>query len=174
MTVKYKAFTDVKELDKAIDSTIRKAQTLQAEVQIVAIGILQHAHKHGDYTRAERLVLGVGDGIRGKALVDWFVQYGGLLVGEDAEIGKGFIGWQGKEYIEAHFDDAKAKMWWTCKPESPFSGFDISDEVEKLIKRGEKNMRLAEKMRQEGRAEEASSIVVSADVLDALRKLSAA
>lgn len=173
MTVKYATFADVKALDKAIASVVRKSATLRTEIQIVAVGILQHAHKHGDWTRAQSLVEQLGAGVRGKALVDWFCEFGGLLIG-GAGAEKGFIGWQGADYIASRFDDAKGKMWWECKPESPFAGFNLDKELDKLIKRAEASMKEANKLRHAGNDEDAALVVVSVDKLAQLRALKSA
>ena len=171
MSIKYTAFADAKALDKAIDSTFKKAQSLRADIQNVAVGILLHAYHHGDYTRAQVLVDGLGQSVRGKALVDWFVQYGGLQVGKVGGNKDGFVGWQGADFIKAHIDDAKAKMWWECKPEAPFAGFDMASELQRLIARAEKSVKQADKLRREGLGEDADKIHVPQATLDALRKL---
>lgn len=171
MSIKYTSFANAEALDKAIDGAFKKAQSLRADIQNVAVGILLHAHKHGDYTRAQTLVDGLGQSVRGKALVDWFVQFGGLQVGKLGGNKDGFIGWQGAEYIKAHIDEAKAKMWWECKPEAPFAGFDMKTELERLIARAEKHVKQADKLRREGLPEDADKVHVPQATLDALRKL---
>lgn len=69
-TVKYTAFKDAAALDKAIEATVKKAHSLRNEIQNVAVGIILHAYHHGDYTRAESFTHQLGEGVRGKALVD--------------------------------------------------------------------------------------------------------
>ncbi|QHR65407.1 hypothetical protein mellemsur_6 [Escherichia phage mellemsur] len=167
--IKYTSFKDAAALDKAIESTVKKAHSLRNEIQNVAVGIILHAYHHGDYTRAESFVNQLGQGVRGKALVDWFVKFGGLVIGENG--GKqGFIGWQGAEYIKANIDTAKATMWWSMKPEQAFEGFDLQDALEKLIAKAEKALNKANELRHEGKDEDANKVVVPQNVLDLLRK----
>ena len=71
----------------------------------------------------------MGDTINGKALVEWFKLYGGLKTDDT-----GFIGWSGKDHIEASFEKAKAGMWWELKATSPFKGFDLEAALQKVIK----------------------------------------
>ena len=173
-TVKYTAFKDAAALDKAIEATVKKAHSLRNEIQNVAVGIILHAYHHGDYTRAESFTHQLGEGVRGKALVDWFVQFGGLIVGEHEDGKSGFVGWKGADFIKENIDKAKATMWWTCKPEAAFDGFDLQDALEKLIAKAEKAMSKANELRHEGRDEDANKVVVPQNVLDGLRKLKAA
>ncbi|QHR67391.1 hypothetical protein forsur_30 [Escherichia phage forsur] len=173
-TVKYTAFKDAAALDKAIEATVKKAHSLRNDIQNVAVGIILHAYHHGDYTRAESFTHQLGDGVRGKALVDWFVQFGGLIVGEHEDGKSGFVGWKGADFIKENIDKAKATMWWTCKPEAAFDGFDLQDALEKLIAKAEKAMNKANELRHEGRDEDANKVVVPQNVLDGLRKLKAA
>lgn len=173
MSINYKTFSTGEELDKAIATVARKAASLQQEIQVVSVGVLLHAHKHGDYTKAQLLIDSLGEGVRSKALVEWFMQFGGLLVGDTETGAKGFSGWQGAEYIKAHIDEAKAKMWWLCKPEPPFAGFDFETELAKLIKRAERSMQVANELTHDGKLEDAAKVKVSADQLDALRALKA-
>ncbi|HDC4630221.1 hypothetical protein NOX27_24740 [Enterobacter kobei] len=173
-TVKYTAFKDAAALDKAIEATVKKAHSLRNEIQNVAVGIILHAYHHGDYTRAESFTHQLGEGVRGKALVDWFIQFGGLIVGEHEDGKSGFVGWKGADFIKENIDKAKATMWWTCKPEPAFEGFDLQDALEKLIAKAEKAMNKANELRHEGKDEDANKVVVPQNVLDGLRKLKAA
>lgn len=170
-TVKYTAFKDAAALDKAIEATVKKAHSLRNEIQNVAVGIILHAYHHGDYTRAETFTNQLGEGVRGKALVDWFVQFGGLIVGEKDDGKTGFVGWKGAEHIKLNIDKAKATMWWTCKPEPAFEGFDLQEALDKLIAKAEKAMNKANELRHEGKDEDANKVVVPQNVLDGLRKL---
>lgn len=131
-SIKYDLKTDV---DTLIKQAITSAATMQKKVQIAAVSILQHAHKHGDYTKANDLVNGLGTGVRAAALVEWFSTYGGLTVKEGEE---GFSGWAGADHIKDNFQDAKATMWWTLKPVSPFKAFDLEAAIASLVKKAEK------------------------------------
>lgn len=154
-------FKDVKSLDTAIEKVIKSSQSLQADIQKVAIGIVAHAYKHGDYTRANLLVVGLGDGVRKVALVEWFNKCG-LVVEDGASEFTGF----NKKYAEKHFDEMKSTNWWTLKPQRPFSGFDLMAEIARVIKK-------ADKMASDATLtdEEKAQVVIDADTLTALRNM---
>ena len=122
-------------VDKLIATAVRSVNSMQKAVQYAAVGVLMHAKKHGDYSKANELVKALGNGVRRKALVEFFVTFGGLVIdAEDAN--KGFTGWKGKEAISV--EAAQEVAWWELKPEQPFKGFDLDKEIEKLVKRAEK------------------------------------
>ena len=129
MKVVYKLAKTVKELDRQIELAIQSANTMKNRVQVAAVSILAHAEAHGDYTRAAVLVDGLGQGINGAALVEFFVKFGGLVV--DAEEG-GFSGWSGKEYIAENFEAAKAQPWFELKAVNPWAGYNLEDALTKL------------------------------------------
>lgn len=146
MTIKteVKAFTNVEALDKAITAVINKSKSLQTDIQKVAVGIIAHAWKHGDYTRANTLVNGLGEGVRRKALVEWFYQCG-LEVDEVEQCFTGF----NKKVCEKKFEEMKSTNWWTLKAEKPFEGFDLQAELARLLKRAERVQKDAPKRTKE-------------------------
>lgn len=127
--IKYVFASDVAALVRIQSAAIRAVQSARVAIQIAAVATIRHAFEHGDWTYAGKLVDGLGNTINGAALVEWFKVYGGLTTDD-----KGFIGWQGKDYIAAHFDDAKAKMWWELKKPNPFKGFDLEAALQRVIK----------------------------------------
>jgi len=129
------SYTSKKSVDQLINTAINSSNTMRKNVQIAAVHILIHAAKCGDYTKAQTLVDGLGQGVNARGLVEWFIKFGGLTVSEDAT---GFDGWQGKEYIKKNLDDAKSKMWFEFKPQNPYAGFNIVDAVTKTITSAEK------------------------------------
>ena len=167
-TVKYTTFKDVAELDKEILNTCKAAHTLQARIQNVSVAILLHAYQHGDWTRCNTLVHGLPDGIKRKALVEWFVKFGGLVIDEGA---KEFTSWNGKEHVKANFEEAKSVMWWTFAPEKPFAGFDLKTELTKLLDKATKAQATAAKLRQEGKAGEADKVQVQPEQLAIIKNM---
>lgn len=129
--IKYVFAKDAAGLEKIHASAIRSVAKARVNVQIAAVATIRHAWEHGDYSYAQKLVEGLGNTINGAALVEWFVQYGGLKINAE---GKGFGGWSGKDYIEQNFEAAKAKMWWELKKQSPFKGFDLEAALQKVLK----------------------------------------
>ncbi|QQM15446.1 hypothetical protein [Kosakonia virus Kc318] len=134
----YKEYANLAALKKDMDKVLKDSRTLQAAIQVVAWGCLRHAVEHKDWTVANTLinkfVKELGDGVRKVALVEWF-KLAGLTVNEQ---GDGFSGWKGAEYITENADELKKKMWWKQKPVNPFKGFDLNDEIKRLIEKAEK------------------------------------
>lgn len=162
-TKKVNALADVSidALDKAIAKVIKASTNLQADIQKVAIQIVAHAYKHGDYTRANTLVVGLGDGVRKVALVEWFNKCG-MVVEDGASEFTGF----NKKYAEKHFDEMKGTNWWTLKPQKPFSGFDLMAEISRIVKKADKvqgDATLTD--------EEKAQVLIDTDALSALRKM---
>ena len=162
----YTIAKNVKQLDAQIETAIQSANTMKAAVQQAAVSIIFHAFTHGDYTRAQTLVDGLGNGINSKAIVEWFVQFGGLTIDEE---NKCFGGWKGKDYIKANIETAKSTMWYDLKVQAPFKGFDLNDEIAKLLKKATAMAAEVEKG-----SEKAASIKCDLKTLAALTTLSTA
>lgn len=120
-----------KQLDAAIKSVCDDSISLQDRIHDVAVEIMLHAYKHGDYTRAQSLVDNLGKGIRAKALVEWFHKSG--LYVDDV---KGFTGFNTLVMVK-NWEVCLKTRWYTMKPENPFAGFDLDAEIARLVKRAE-------------------------------------
>ena len=131
MAIKYIQPKDAVQVDSLIGKAVKSVNKARVDVQIAAVAILMHAEKHGDWTKANDLVKGLGNTINGKALVEWFVVYGGLVVDPEADQ---FSGWTSAQHIRDKFQDAKSKMWWELKVQSPFKGFDLEAALLKVCK----------------------------------------
>lgn len=165
--IKYVITKNADELKTLISETIGYAKTMQEKVQICAVAILAHAEKHGDWTKANDLVNGLPNGVKRDSLVAYFEQNGGLISGDD-----GFVAWSGADKIRKQFNDAKTKMWWTYKVKSPFSGFNLDDEIEKLIEKAQKRVNDRAKWLDgdsELKKKDAEKIAVDIERLNALR-----
>lgn len=127
--IKYKFAADAAGLEKIHAAAVKSVQSARVNVQIAAVATIKHAHDHGDWTYAGKLVEALGNTINGKALVEWFKLYGGLKTDDT-----GFIGWSGKQHIADSFEKAKAGMWWELKATSPFKGFDLEAALQRVIK----------------------------------------
>ena len=168
MKVVYKLAKNAAELDRQIVLAIESANTMKNRVQVAAVSILNHAFLHGDYTRAAVLVDGLGAGINGTALVEFFVKFGGLVV--DAEEG-GFSGWKGNEYIKENFDAAKAQPWFELKPVSPWAGYNLEDELTKLINKHTSMLKKIHKLEEDDDSREKFSFEVSDATITAVVSL---
>lgn len=175
----YKDYADLKALKKAMDKVIADSKSLQANIQVVAWGCLRHAVEHKDWTVANTLVnkfvKELGDGVRKVALIEWF-KLAGLTVNEE---GTGFAGWCGAEYIVDNADMLKKTMWWKLKPVNPFKGFDLNEEIKRLIEKAEKQA-AAKAEAEQGTAkkdakvatkEDAEKINIDTELLTKLRSL---
>lgn len=130
MVIKYVSPKDAAQVDTLIGKAVKSVAKARVDVQVAAVAILMHAEKHGDWTKANDLVNGLGNTINGAALVEWFCQFGGLTVDQEQEQ---FGGWSGADHIREHFQAAKAKMWWELKQKSPFKGWDLEAALAKVV-----------------------------------------
>lgn len=121
---------NAKSVDQLIEQAINSAKSMREKVQLAAVAILIHAEKHGDWTKASDLVDGLGDGVNGAALVEWFKVYGGLIVDEKEGC---FSGWKGADHIRKNFESAKATAWWELKKQSPYKGFDLIATLNRVV-----------------------------------------
>jgi hypothetical protein len=119
------------ELTKLMDGAIRAASKAREAVQVAAVAILIHAGKHGDWTKANVLVEGLGNTINGQALVAWFITFGGLQVNTE---GTAFGSWAGAEHIKNNLDAAKGKMWWELRKQNAFAGYNATDTIMKFVR----------------------------------------
>ncbi|AUR99160.1 hypothetical protein NVP1262O_74 [Vibrio phage 1.262.O._10N.286.51.A9] len=118
-------------LDKMIAECVTSVNTMQEQIQKCCIAIALHAQKHANYDHANKLMRGLGEGVRKIALQNWFETYCGLVVdSEDPK--KGFTSWKKPAFIEKNLDAGKRKPWFKCKPAPTFQGFDFADKVEAL------------------------------------------
>lgn len=120
-------------MDKAIDKVITTSKTLQSDIHDVAVAIMLHCYNHNDFSRAQVLVDGLGEGVRRGALVEWF-QAAGLKVNADAAQFSGF----NRNKMADKWDKVKSTPWYTMKPERPFAGFDLMAELERLLGKADK------------------------------------
>ncbi len=162
-TARFVIAKDVKTLDKQISNAIQTANTMKFQVQQAALSIIFHAYTHKDYSRAQVLVDGLGNGVNCNALVEWFVQFGGLIVDEE---NKCFGGWKGQDHIKANIEQAKTTMWYDLKVQSPFKGFNLNDEINKLLVKANKMQALVDKG-----DEKASEIEMNTKQLAALQAI---
>lgn len=140
--VDFKPTMTVKQLDTAIKSVCEESKTIQQRIQDVAVGIMLHCYKHNDFSRAQTLVDGLGDGIRKKGLVGWFNKCG-LNINQEAGTFNGF----NKAIMERNWGEYRSKPWWECNPEKPFKVWDFDTELKRLIKAAEKKQAEEDKAR---------------------------
>lgn len=130
--IKYVSPADGVAVDKLIDSAVKATAKARDLVQVALVGILIHAAKHNDYSRAQIIVDKLVGTVNANALVKWFVTFGGLIVAED---GSGFGSWQGPKFIADNLEEAKATMWYEFTKPNPFAGYNAEAELHKFMKR---------------------------------------
>lgn len=160
-------YASKKNVDQLIAAAIGSTGKMRTAVQIAAVHVLIHAAKHGDYSKAQILVDGLGHGVNARGLVEWFIRFGGLIVSDDAD---GFVGWQGKKHIADNLDAAKSNMWFEFKKQNPYQGFNLVEAVTRTINSAEKALAKKNKAVSEGDEETAAKIEVTQDEINKLRR----
>jgi hypothetical protein len=135
--IKYVDCKDAASLNAIQDKAIKSVHSARTLIQIALVATILHIGKHGDYTSANRLVEGLGNTVNGRAVVEYFVKFGALKVGED---GKGFAGLvkDFPEVIKGTLDEAKATMWYDLKIQQPFKGVNLEAMLTSLINKVDK------------------------------------
>lgn len=132
MAIKYISAKDTKALEALQDKAIRSVSSMRVHIQVALVATVIHMGQHGDWTVASRLVYGLGNSVNGKAIVQWFKDYGNLSTNDE-----GFTGFTNKDFkaaILATLDAAKEKMWWELKAVNPFKGFSLEAALQAVIK----------------------------------------
>ena len=157
-------------VNTAIEKAANSTKVMRNDIQVASIAVLMHAERFGDYTLANSLVMAVAEGTNIKSLVVWFEQYGGLII-DDSNADLGFTSWKGAQFIKDNFQDAKAKNWWTCKPMTPFKGYDLMSELERLVTMAAKKAAEQRKYENDGDVEKLDAMSIDATLLHALSEL---
>ena len=129
---------------KKIGAIGKHAKKLTADIQDAATDCAIHAVKHGDVTLADQLVDALGKGMRRASLRAWFEKNTPMILPKgkdkfafDAERAKTL-----RAIPEADLRESlMALPWEEAKAEEPVvSVFDVSEAVDKFIKRLEKQV----------------------------------
>ncbi len=153
--LRYPALKTVEDIDTAIAGAITAAKTMKLKVQYGAIGCMILAAMDGkdkesgkDFAdlaceRANYLVNQVGAGVHGAGLVKFLVYRCGFKVNE-ADKKAGFIDVAKAEWIRKGLEAAKTTVWWSYSPAMPFKGFDLAQELDKVLTRADNAAKIAE------------------------------
>lgn len=137
------------ELTKIQDQAIRAANTARSRIQLALVATVHHLATNHDVRVARRLVDGLQETVRGKALVEFICKFGHVIVGELVEERDGknvtvttFTRIKGD--ADAHnaavretWEECKATMWWDLKQENPYKGFSLEARLKALLKEAE-------------------------------------
>lgn len=140
-----KLITDGTALTKFIDDVCAAHKGIEAKIHIAACSALYHCNEHRNADMMIRLMAGLGGSVRKNALIAWAVEFGKLEVTADgkgvqfAEKGKdGELPEETTARWEKAQESAQNKPFWDFKPEAPFTAFNLSEQITKLIKAAEK------------------------------------
>lgn len=171
--IKYTLPKNTDELTATQDKAIKAANSARKLIQQALVATVHHLATNHDVRVARRLVDGLSETVRGKALVAWLVKYGHLTIDKvEVEVeGKThkvetFDGIKGdaeghNQLIRSTWEEAKTTMWWEAmKAESAYKGFDLNE----YLKAGIKQLQNAQKKVAEGKADAST---VSTEVNDA-------
>ena len=124
---------DIKQLNSKIKLIRTNGAKLDALIQEVAVGCIEHAAAHGDVRPANQLWDAMPQGVRRNALGMYLVHYGAVRVntGKDKEAAR----FKFKKDFETDIAAARAVMWYSFKPEKDLAEeFDLSGKLHGLLK----------------------------------------
>lgn len=124
---------DIKQLNSKIKLIKTNGAKLDALIQDVAVGCIEHAAAHGDVRPANQLWEAMPNGSRRNALGMYLCQYGAIRVntGKDKEQAR----FKFKKDFETDIAAARAVMWHSFKPEKDLAEeFNLSGKLQSLLK----------------------------------------
>jgi hypothetical protein len=126
---------DKNQIVKAIGAIGRASQKLTKDIQLTAVGCIEHAVKHGDITLCDQLVDAIGKGMRKASLRAWFEKNGPMYLpkGKDKFA---FDAERRGEWSQEREETLSALPWEDAKPEEPIvSEFYVSVAFDRFMKR---------------------------------------
>ena len=124
---------DIKQLSSKIKRIKTNGAALDALIQEVAVGCIEHAAAHGDVRPANQLWDAMPKGSRRNALGMYLCQYGAMRVntGKDKEQSR----FKFKKDFETDAAAAARVMWYSFKPEKDLAEeFNLSGKLQYLLK----------------------------------------
>ena len=124
---------DIKKLNSKIKLIKTNGAKLDALIQEVAIGCIEHAAEHGDVRPANQLWDAMPNGSRRNALGMYLCWYGAMRVntGKDKDQAR----FKFKKDFETDLTAARAVMWYSLKPEKDLAeDFNLSAKLQGLLK----------------------------------------
>ncbi len=124
---------DIKQLSSKIKLIRINGAKLDALIQEVAIGCIEHAAEHGDVRPANQLWEAMPNGSRRNALGMYLVEYGAMRIntGKDKEQSR----FKFQKDFETDIPQARAVMWYSFKPEKDLAEeFNLSGKLKGLLK----------------------------------------
>ena len=131
--------TTIDELKDSIAKALDSANTMKKKVQIACVNVLIMCGKaKTDEEKVELvkiandMVNALGDGIRAKGLIGFFLEFG--LTQDWAKPSDGFNGLKSEQHIRENFERSKVEHWYTKAPEAPFKDYNFKALLTNLIK----------------------------------------
>ena len=124
---------DINQLSSKIKLIKSNGAKLDALIQDVAIGCIEHAAEHGDVRPANQLWDAMPNGSRRNALGMYLCQYGAMRVntGKDKDQAR----FKFNKEFETDVTKARAVMWYSFKPEKDLAEeFNLSSKLQALLK----------------------------------------
>ena len=124
---------NIKELSSKIKLIRTNGARLDALIQEVAVGCIEHAAEHGDVRPANQLWEAMPNGSRRNALGMYLVEYGAMRVntGKDKDQAR----FKFQKDFETDITKARAVMWHNFKPEKDLAEeFNLSSKLQSLLK----------------------------------------
>lgn len=151
--LRYATFKTFEEVEAAVLKGIESANTMRQRVQYAAIALMvgstfedeakaEKTHAEMAVELANKLVTELGKGVKAEGLVKFLVDKGGFRLNAE---GKALESIKNAEWIRANLQAAKDTPWWTYAPATPFQGFQLNDELRKIIKRAKSAVDTARK-----------------------------
>ena len=120
---------------KNIGAIGKASKKLVTDIQLTAVGCIEHAVKHGDITLCDQLVDALGKGMRKASLRAWFETNGPMYLPK----GKNKFAFDAArrgEWSQDREDALMATPWEEAKPEEAVvSVFDVSEAFDRFMKR---------------------------------------
>lgn len=123
---------DIKQLNSKIKLIRTNGAKLDALIQEVAVGCIEHAAAHGDVRPANQLWEAMPNGSRRNALGMYLCQYGAVRVntGKDKEQAR----FKFQKEFETDITAARAVMWYSFKLEKDLAEeFNLSRKLQTLL-----------------------------------------
>ena len=124
---------NIKELSSKIKLIRTNGAKLDALIQAVAVGCIEHAAEHGDVRPANQLWDAMPNGSRRNALGMYLCQYGAIRVntGKDKDQAR----FKFKKDFETDAAKAARVMWYSFKPEKDLAEeFNLHGKLQSLLK----------------------------------------
>lgn len=129
---------DTNALNALIADTKLKGKALDQAIQIVLTSACVHIHKHGRIEIVAKALDCLSAGVRGNAAKEFILQFGCVNWNEKK---KEFVFAATKRNEDFENSDLFQKMldtvWTDLKPEAPFRPFDLTAQIQQLLKKAQ-------------------------------------